>query len=137
MKIPRLKLPKITFKFLIVIILLYLVFISWSFGSAVGSTPDEDYVLTSIWCGTYQKSLKDPNEKYLYRETTKFDGTVKPATKYCLNDFLNHEHAIVPVLVGRPQACYLEAGQDFSAECQIALRNETTSVQFNPASTKA
>ena len=107
-KIPRLKV-------LITTSLLFLTFTSWSLGSAVGSTPDEDYVLTSVWCGTYQKALKYPRELYLYRETTKFDGTVKPATKYCLNDFLNREHALVPLLVGKPQACYLGVGQDFSA----------------------
>ena len=118
-------------KVLITTSLLFLTFTSWSLGSAVGSTPDEDYVLTSVWCGTYRKALKETRELYLYRETTKFDGTVKPATKYCLNDFLNHEHALVPLLVGKPQACYLGVGQDFSAECQIDLRNEITSVQFN------
>ena len=131
MKIPRLKPPKKKFKFLLVTSLLFLTFTSWSLGSAVGSTPDEDYVLTSIWCGTYRKVLRDSSQIYLNRETAKFDGTVKPATKYCLDDFLNDEHVLVPVLVGRPQVCYLEVGQDFSAECQIAQRNEITSVQFN------
>ena len=123
--------PIAKFKVLIVTSLLFLTFASWSLGSAVGSTPDEDYVLTSIWCGTYRTAWKESPQLHLYRETTKFDGTVKAATKYCLNDFLNHEHALVPLLVGKPHACYLGVGQDFSAACQIDLKNETTSVQFN------
>ena len=31
-------------------VLLFLTFAAWSMGSAVGSSPDEGYVLTSIWC---------------------------------------------------------------------------------------
>ena len=66
--------PIAKLKVLIVTSLLFLTFASWSLGSAVGSTPDEDYVLTSIWCGTYRTALKESGELYFYRETTNLTG---------------------------------------------------------------
>ena len=131
MKIPKLKLFIQKFQILVTALLLFLTFASWALGSAVGGTPDEDYVLTSIWCGSYRISIKDPQVLFSYRETTKYDGTVKPATEYCRNDFMNHGRALVPLLVGKPQACYVKGGRDTSASCQIELRNENTSVQFD------
>ena len=36
---------------LLLAVLLFLTLAAWSMSSAVGGTPDENYVLTSIWCG--------------------------------------------------------------------------------------
>jgi hypothetical protein len=46
-------------------VLLFLTFAAWSMGSAVGSSPDEGYVLTSIWCANTPalKGLDDPARK--------------------------------------------------------------------------
>ena len=43
-------------------VLLFLTFAAWSMSSAVGSSPDEAYVLTSIWCANTPalKGLDDP-----------------------------------------------------------------------------
>ena len=43
-------------------VLLFLTFAAWSMGSAVGSSPDEDFVLTSIWCANTPplKGMDDP-----------------------------------------------------------------------------
>ncbi len=43
-------------------LLLFMTLAAWSMGSAVGSSPDEDYVLTSIWCANTPqlKGMDDP-----------------------------------------------------------------------------
>ncbi len=62
-------------------VLLFLTFAAWSMGSAVGSTPDEGYVLTSIWCG----------------ETG--------ATPYCRVDPSRNSAVILPIMAAEPQLC--------------------------------
>jgi hypothetical protein len=75
-------------------LLLFMTLAAWSMGSAVGSSPDEDYVLTSIWCGT--------------------EGN----PPYCRKDPTNDQAMIVPELVGMPSLCYFMAGPSKSARCQ-------------------
>jgi hypothetical protein len=84
-------------------VLLFLTFAAWSMGSAVGSTPDEGYVLTSIWCG----------------ETG--------ATPYCRVDPSRNSAVILPIMAAEPQLCYVGQGQDYSAACQEAIYNQEIS----------
>ena len=89
-------------------VLLFLTFAAWSMSSAIGSTTDEDFVLTSIWCGT-SESLG--------------------ATPYCQPDPNRPGFMIVPGLVADPEVCLLEltAGNFASAACQEGLRDEVFS----------
>jgi len=76
-------------------LLLFMTLAAWSMGSAVGSSPDEDYVLTSIWCGTEGNPphcRKDPDRAYTM---------------------------IVPELVGLGSRCIYSGGPSQSARCQI------------------
>ena len=84
-------------------VLLFLTFAAWSMGSAVGSTPDEGYVLTSIWCGT--------------------EGN----PPYCRKDPDRANAMILPIMATEPQLCYLGQGQDYSAACQEAIYNQEIS----------
>ena len=84
-------------------VLLFLTFAAWSMGSAVGSTPDEGYVLTSIWCG----------------ETG--------ATPDCRKDPDRYWGMILPIMATEPQLCYVQLGQDDSAACQEAIYNQEIS----------
>ena len=86
--------------------LLFLSLGAWSIGSAVGSSPDEDYVLTSIWCGT--------------------EGN----TPYCLIDPNKPNAMILPIMVAEPQLCYLQTGQDYSARCQEGIYNQEISTEL-------
>ena len=76
-------------------LLLFMTLAAWSMGSAVGSSPDENYVLTSIWCGT--------------------EGN----PPYCRKDPTNDTAMIVPELVGMPGKCYYDGGPAQSALCQL------------------
>ena len=71
---------------LLTVILLSITFGSWAVGSAIGSSPDEDNVLTTIWCGKNAANLRAPDTLRINRETTKFDGSVRPATEFCRYD---------------------------------------------------
>ena len=53
---------------LLVGVLALLSFGSWAFSSAVGSAPDDDYHLTSIWCSSFQGDLceVDPGGEGVY-----------------------------------------------------------------------
>ena len=84
-------------------VLLFLTFAAWSMGSAVGSSPDEDHVLTNIWCG----------------ETG--------ATPYCRVDPNRNSAVILPIMIAEPQLCYVGQGQDYSAACQEAIYNQEIS----------
>jgi len=72
-------------------LLLFMTQAAWSMGSAVGGSPDEDYVLTSIWCGT--------------------EGN----PPHCRKDPDRPNQMIVPAMVGEPSKCYLSQGQATSA----------------------
>jgi hypothetical protein len=117
------------------ILIFFLLFISlsaWAMSSAVGSSPDEDRVLMSTWCGIHNFTT-DFTLRRKYRETETFDGKFMPATKYCTNDPENVKHFLVPTLVAQPQLCFLEKGKNESAKCQSVLINDTTSMFFENA----
>jgi hypothetical protein len=84
-------------------VLLFFTFAAWSMGSAVGSSPDEGYVLTSIWCGK------------------------TGATPYCRVDPTRNSAVILPIMVAEPQLCYVGQGQDYSAACQESIYNQELS----------
>ena len=89
-------------------LLLFMTLAAWSMGSAVGGSPDEDYVLTSIWCGT--------------------EGN----PPYCKFGAGDPNGMILPALVTVPQLCYVAVGQDFSASCQIDIQDQfVETLKFN------
>ena len=112
---------------------LFFAFGSWAMGSAIGSSPDEDHVLTTIWCGKHAANLREAPILRINRESTKFDGGVKPATEFCRYDPNNYKYHLIPSLVAVPQQCYLGAGQDTSASCQERLRETTVRKYFESA----
>lgn len=79
-------------------LLLFMTLAAWSMGSAVGGSPDEGFVLTSIWCGKTGE------------------------TPFCRQDPENPNAVIVPTMVREPYACYNEPGQAYSAGCQESIR---------------
>ena len=91
---------------LLLAVLLFLTLASWSMSSAVGSSPDEDYVLTSIWCGTTGE------------------------TEFCRKDPDRNWGMILPIMVAEPQLCYVQLGQDYSAACQKAIYDQEISTDF-------
>jgi len=106
---------------LIKILLLLISLLSWSSSSAIGGSPDEGYVLTSIWCeGTAKLSdaviqVKDSNT--------------------CQGDKERPNRALVLALVAEPELCYLSESptpKDQSAACQQKLQGVTISTpNFN------
>ena len=75
-------------------------------GSAVGSSPDEDYVLTSIWCGT------EGNPPYCRKDPDRYWGM------------------ILPIMAAEPQLCYVRTSQDISAKCQEGIYNQEISTEL-------
>ncbi|MEY3316146.1 MAG: hypothetical protein RL388_770, partial [Actinomycetota bacterium] len=75
-------------------------------GSAVGSSPDEDYVLTSIWCDT--------------------DGN----PPYCRKDPDRANAMILPIMAAEPSLCFRQLGQDYSAACQQSIYNQEISTDL-------
>ena len=75
-------------------------------GSAVGSSPDEDYVLTSIWCGT--------------------EGN----PPHCRKDPDRANAMILPIMAAEPSLCFRQLGQDYSAKCQESIYNQEISTDF-------
>ncbi|MGA1653312.1 MAG: hypothetical protein ACO384_02340, partial [Ilumatobacteraceae bacterium] len=84
-------------------LLLFMTLAAWSMGSAVGSSPDEDYVLTSIWCGT--------------------EGN----PPYCRKDPDRANAMILPIMAAEPSLCFRQLGQDYSAKCQEDIYNQEIS----------
>ena len=86
-------------------LLLFMTLAAWSMGSAVGSSNDEDFVLTTIWCGSSEKT---------------------GATPYCRPDPNRPGAMIAPGLVVEPERCFdhVVAGNYASAACQNGLRKE-------------
>ena len=84
-------------------LLLFMTLAAWSMGSAVGSSPDEDYVLTSIWCGT--------------------EGN----PPYCRKDPDRANAMILPIMAAEPQLCYMPGNGTESAHCQKYLFNQEIS----------
>ncbi|MFZ9927766.1 MAG: hypothetical protein ACO3FY_01385, partial [Ilumatobacteraceae bacterium] len=81
-------------------LLLFMTLAAWSMGSAVGSSPDEDYVLTSIWCGT------EGNPPFCRKDPDRYWGM------------------ILPIMAAEPQLCYVRTSQDISAKCQEGIYNQ-------------
>jgi uncharacterized membrane protein len=84
-------------------LLLFVTLAAWSMGSAVGGSPDEDYVLTSIWCGT--------------------EGN----PPYCRKDPDRANAMILPIMAAEPSLCFRQLGQDYSAKCQEGIYNQEIS----------
>jgi hypothetical protein len=87
-------------------LLLFMTLAAWSMGSAVGSSPDEDYVLTSIWCGT--------------------EGN----PPHCRKDPDRANAMILPIMAAEPSLCFRQLGQDYSAKCQEGIYNQEISTDF-------
>ena len=83
-------------------LLLFMTLAAWSMGSAVGGSPDEDYVLTSIWCGT------EGNPPYCRKDPDRYWGM------------------ILPIMAAEPQTCYSLA-QNLSANCQAVIQGREVS----------
>ena len=75
-------------------LLLFMTLAAWSMGSAVGSSPDEDWVLTNIWCTNSKKSSE------------------------CERQINTIDTFILPKMVAEPHFCYVSQGQNQSAACQ-------------------
>ncbi len=86
-------------------LLLFMTLAAWSMGSAVGSSPDEDYVLTSIWCGT--------------------EGN----PPYCRKDPDRANAMILPIMAAEPQLCYMPGNGVESAACQKSILNQEISTK--------
>ena len=87
-------------------LLLFMTLAAWSMGSAVGGSPDEDYVLTSIWCGT--------------------EGN----PPYCRKDPDRANAMILPIMAAEPSLCFRQLGQDYSAKCQEDIYGQEISTDF-------
>jgi len=87
-------------------LLLFLTFAAWSFASAVGGSPDEDYVLTSIWCGT--------------------EGN----PPHCRKDPNRPNAMILPIMAAEPSLCLRQLGQDYSAACQQEIYGQEISTDL-------
>ena len=89
-------------------LLLFLTLAAWAAGSAVGSTADEDYVLTSIWCGT--------------------EGN----PPHCRKDPDRPNAMILQIMAAEPGLCFQQLGQNYSAACQKEFYNQEISTDsFN------
>ena len=86
-------------------LLLFLTLAAWAAGSAVGSSADEDHVLTSIWCG------------------------MTGETEYCRKDPDSNWGMILPSMVAKPQLCYTQS-QNYSASCQVAIYDQEVSTDL-------
>ena len=73
-------------------------------GSAVGSSPDEDHVLTSIWCGT--------------------EGN----PPHCRKDPDRANAMILPIMAAEPSLCFRLKAAD-SAKCQESIYNQEISTK--------
>ena len=87
-------------------LLLFMTLAAWSMGSAVGGSPDEDYVLTSIWCGT------EGNPPHCRKDPNRYWGM------------------ILPIMAAEPSLCFRQLGQDYSAACQQSIYNQEISTDF-------
>ena len=92
-------------------LLLFMTLAAWAMGSAVGSSPDEDWVLTNVWCAT---TIETP---YCDRSNSRH------------LDLEEQEPVIrLPQMIAEPHFCYVSTGQDTSAGCQVELRDKEVEV---------
>ena len=92
-------------------LLLFITLAAWSMGSAVGSSPDEDYVLTSIWCGS-RLNHREGNPPHCRPDPDRYWGM------------------ILPILAGEPSLCFQRLGEDYSAACQEEIYNQEISTDL-------
>ena len=111
MKISSFKLSKYLFRRTLMAVLLFLTLAAWANASAVGSSPDEDYVLTSIWCGS----------QFNYREGN---------PPHCRPDPDRYWGMILPILAAEPSLCFQRLGKDYSAACQEEIYNQEISTDL-------
>ena len=91
-------------------LLLFATMFSWSLSSAIGGSPDEGFVLTSIWCDASAK-------------LTDLDITIKDRTN-CRDDRSRIGRVVVPALIAEPNLCYTRETPTpnlESAACQAKL----------------
>ena len=124
------------FTWLLMAVLLFISFGTWALGSAIGSSPDEDHVLTTIWCGEHSKNIQRSTTakdevKHAQRATT--STKLVPATDYCTYDSEDYKYFLIPFLVASPQQCFIDVGQDESAACQISQRETQVRKFFESA----
>jgi hypothetical protein len=79
---------------------LFMTLAAWSMGSAVGGSPDEDWVLTNIWCSNNGNSPE------------------------CKREINTTDAFALPKLVAEPHFCYVSQGQNQSAACQEMSTNQ-------------
>ena len=121
---------------LILTMLFLITFTTWAMGSAIGSSPDEDHVLTTIWCCEHSKNIQRSTTakdevKHEQRATTY--TKLVPATDYCTYDSEDYKYFLIPFLVASPQQCFIDVGQDESAACQISQRETQVRKFFESA----
>jgi hypothetical protein len=114
-------------------VLLFLTFAAWSMGSAVGSSPDEGYVLTSIWCAnTPQLKEDDKRWKAPTQWPSELADEIAPGRpifskgETCRHDLDRSLTVWVPWRVAESHSCYWELGT-ISAKCQKSLTDELVS----------
>ena len=118
---------------LLFFVLLLANFSAWSFASPVGGAPDEDNLVTTVWCGELATNLRESKNLRPYRESLEFDGKVKPATEFCRYDPQNYKYHLVPYLAANPHQCFVSSGQNESAACQTESKSLTVRKFFESA----
>ena len=127
-------------KRLLLAVLLFLTLAAWSMSSAVGGTPDENYVLTSIWCGDvpgvgdYNLMLSRIESGLASRQESGANGRLESGstsidvygqTKYCKLKVNEPTVVLVPWLVGESGQCMQVSAGDTSAACQSESIDQT------------
>ena len=127
-------------KRLLLAVLLFLTLAAWSMSSAVGGTPDENYVLTSIWCGDVPgvddyNLMRSRIESGLASwmesgsngrlESGSTSIAVYGETKYCKLKVNEPTVVLVPWLVGESGQCMQVSAGDSSAACQSESIDQT------------
>jgi hypothetical protein len=116
--------------------LLLITFATWALSSAVGSSPDEDSVLTTIWCGEHRKNIQrsaSSNGDLKHDQTASENTKVTPATDFCTYDSDDYKYLLIPLLVASPQQCFIDSGQDESAACQSPQKESKSRKFFESA----
>jgi len=106
-------------------VLLFLTFAAWSMGSAVGSSPDEGYLLTSIWCADTPllKGLDDPARS---APITEKGRPIFAKGENCRRDLDRSNTVWVPWRVAESHFCIL-SNESSGASCQKSLTNQLIS----------
>jgi len=105
-------------------LLLFMTLAAWSMGSAVGSSPDEDYVLTSIWCANTPQlgGIDDPARN---APTTATGRPIFAKGETCRRDLARYNTVWVPWKVAESN-CSL-GSETVGASCQKTLTDQIIS----------